>query len=279
MNFRLLNRSDFATAAAFQDMAGWNQSLLDWERFLKLNPTGCFVCEDEGGVVGIITTAIYSDGTGSIGTLFVAPSHRRRGIGSTLFKTAAEYLEKQGTVTLRLITPPPGKAIFEEQGFVSDYEIDRWVLHREAGANHSTVRTAIPDLEKILQADREIFGADRNELLRSLHADAPDFTLASELEGEVIGYALGRGGSMADHLGPWTAWDQPTARELLEAFLDRSGRDTVIVDCPKNNDMARELLLSKGFRISKPMIHMARGPGTHAGHPELICGVLGPEFA
>lgn len=263
----------------FQDLAGWNQSLLDWERFLKLNPTGCFTCEVSGAVVGIVTTITYSAGVGCIGTLFVAPSHRHRGIGSNLFKKATEYLEARGAITQRLITPHLGKTMFERHGFVADYEIDRWVLHRGAGSSLGTVRAAIPDLEKILGADREVFGADRSELLRSLHADAPDFTLASELEGEVIGYALGRGGSLADHLGPWTAWDQPTARELLEVFLGRSGRDTLIVDCPKGNDMARELLLAKGFRISKPMIHMVRGSTTHHGRPELACGILGPEFA
>ena len=81
MDLRLLNRSDFATVMAFKDMAGWNQSLLDWERFLKLNPAGCFACEIGGTVVGIVTTIVYGSGNGCIGALFVAPLHRRRASG------------------------------------------------------------------------------------------------------------------------------------------------------------------------------------------------------
>ena len=264
---------------AFKDLAGWNQTLLDWERFLKLNPAGCFACEIGGAVIGIVTTIMYADGVGCVGTLLVAPLHRRQGIGTSLFKTAVEHLEQRGADTLQLITPPLGKAMCERQGFVADYEIERWVLHREAAPSPDQVRAALPDFDKILSADREVFGTDRGELLHSLHADAPDFTLATELEGEVIGYALGRGGSSADQLGPWVAWDQPTARELLDEFLKRSGRDTIIVDCPRSNEMARELLLSKGFRISRPILRMVRGPKTHLSRPELFCGILGPEFA
>jgi len=279
MDLRLLNRSDLAAVMAFKDMAGWNQSLLDWERFLKLNPTGCFAFEIGGTVVGVVTTIVYGSGNGCIGALFVAPLHRRRGIGATLFQAAIDHLKDSGAENMRLITPPGGRSMFEKFGFVPDFEIDRYILHREASPSPGTARTALPDFEKLLQADFEVFGTQRDELLHSLHADAPDFTLASELEGEIIGYALGRGGSSADQLGPWVAWDPPTARELLEAFMQRSGRDTIIVDCPKSNEMARELLLSKGFRISRPTLQMMRGPNTQIGHPELFCGILGPDFA
>jgi len=279
MNLRLLDRSDLATVMAFKDLAGWNQTLLDWERFLKLNPTGCFAGEIGGTVIGVVTTIMYKDGIGCIGTLLVAPLHRRQGIGTSLFKAAVEHLEERGADTLQLIAPPSGKGMFEKLGFVAEYDIERWVLHREATPSPGLVRAALPDFEKILGADQEVFGTDRGELLQSLHADAPDFTLASLLEGEVIGYALGRGGSSADQLGPWVAWDQPTARELLDEFLKRSGRDTLIVDCPKSNEMARELLLANGFRISRPLLHMVRGPKSNLGRPELFCGILGPDFA
>lgn len=279
MDLRLLNRSDLAAVTAFRDMAGWNQSLQDWERFLKLNPPGCFACEIGGTVVGVVTTVVYGGGAGCIGVLFVSPLHRRQGFGKTLFQSALDHLAGRGVEDVRLITPASGKAMFEKFGFVADFEIDRYVLHREAPPSPVWGRTSLPDIDKILRADREVFGTERDELLHSLHADAPDFTLASELEGEVIGYALGRGGSSADQMGPWVAWDAPTARELLEEFLKRSGRDTIVVDCPRGNEMARDLLLSKGFRISKPAIRMVRGSNPQPGHPELFCGILSPDFA
>jgi predicted N-acetyltransferase YhbS len=232
-----------------------------------------------GTVVGVATCAVYDGGNGCVCALFVAPLHRRQGIGTQLFRGALAHLEEHGATSLRLLCPVMDKPLFERFGFAVVQEIDRYVLHRPAPPSPSWERTSLPDFDKILRADREVFGAGREALLQSLHLDAPDFTLATELEGEVIGYALGRGGSSADQLGPWVAWDRPTARELLEEFLRRSGRDTIVVDCPRGNEMARELLLSQGFRIGRPTLRMARGAPAPAGHPELLCGILGPDFA
>lgn len=279
MEIRLLNRTDLATVMAFKDVPAWNCALADWERFLRLNPTGCFAADESGKVIGAVTTLPYKGGTGSIGMLVVDPNYRRRGIGTRLLNCAVDQLEGRGARNVHMVTPQISKSIFERVGFAAESKIVRWVLHRQPGEAPRLARTTLPDFDKILAADRDVFGADRGELLQSLHADAPDFTLASELESEVIGYALGRGGAQADHLGPWIAWDHPTARELLAEFLSRSGRDTVIVDCPKNNDMARELLLSHGFRISRSMTRMRRGLDAPVGQPELLCGILGPEFA
>ncbi len=257
---------------------GWNQTPADFERFLRANPAGCFAAEEDGRVVGIIANMVFADHLGWVGLLVVDSEYRRRGIGTHLLQRAVEYLEGTGVTTIKLDATPQGKHICEKMGFVAEYEIERWLLHREPLPAPTLSPSAVPDIERIIEADLEAFGADRSELLRSRHADAPDFTLAVELEGSVIGYALGRGGSWADHLGPWMAWDEPTARELLDEFLRRSTRGEVIVDCPRSNEMARELLLSRGFLISRHLTRMVRGPDIHPGRPELCCGILGPKF-
>jgi hypothetical protein len=74
------------------------------------------------------------------------------------------------------------------------------------------------------------------------------------------------------------AWDEPTAWELLDEFLRRSARGEVVVDCLKSNEMARELLLSRRFLISRPFTRMVRGPNAHPGRPELLCAVLRPDL-
>jgi GNAT superfamily N-acetyltransferase len=278
MTLRFLDHSDITAGMALKDFAGWNQTAADWERFLRASPVGCFAAEIHGKVVGTSATIVYEDRFAWVGMVLVDPEYRKRGIGTRLLERAVEHLDKLGIPTIKLDATPQGKPIYEKMGFVPEYEIERWVLHREAVPLPSVARAGVPDIERIIEHDREIFGADRGELLRSLHLDAPDFTLASELEGEIIGYALGRGGSHADHLGPWMAWDEPTGRDLLDEFLQRSARDTVFVDCLKNNEMARQLLLSRGFLISRLLTRMVRGPNTYPGRPELLCAILGPEF-
>ena len=261
-----------------KDLAGWNQTPADWERFLRASPEGCFFVEDRGQVVGTVTTIIYEGKVAWIGMVLVDPDHRGRGMGTSLLVKAIDHLDASDVPTIKLDATPQGRPIYEKLGFVPEYEIERWVLHRPPAAQVASQPSPVPDIDRIVELDYEVFGADRGDLLRSLHLDAPDFTLAVELQGEIVGYALGRGGTRADHLGPWMAWDEPTAWELLDEFLRRSARDTVFVDCLKDNSVARALLRSRNFQFSRPLTRMYRGTNSDPGRPELLCAILGPEF-
>jgi GNAT superfamily N-acetyltransferase len=278
MQFRTMTTAEIPGGMRLKEFAGWNQTPADWERFLRASPEGCFFAEERGQVVGTATTIVYSGKVAWIGMVLVDPDYRGRGMGTALLEAAIEHLDARGVPTVKLDATPQGKPIYEKLGFVPEYEIERWVLHREPTTVPSTEPAPVPDIDRIVELDHEVFGADRGELLHSLHLDAPDFTLAVELQGEVVGYALGRGGSRADHLGPWMAWDEPTAWELLDEFLRRSARDTVFVDCLKDNPVARALVRSRNFQFSRPLTRMVRGPNSHSGRPELLCAILGPEF-
>jgi GNAT superfamily N-acetyltransferase len=278
IQFRLMTTAEIPEGMRLKDLAGWNQIPADWERFLRASPEGCFFVEERGQVVGTATTMVYGGSVAWIGMVLVDPDHRSRGIGTALLEKAIEHLEACHVPTIKLDATPQGKPIYEKLGFVPEYEIERWVLHRPPAAQVELKPSPLPDIDRIVELDLEVFGADRGDLLRSLHLDAPDFTLAVDLHGEIVGYALGRGGSRADHLGPWMAWDEPTAWELLDEFLRRSARDTVFVDCLKDNAVAQALLRSRNFQVSRPLTRMYRGPNSNPGRPELLCAIMGPEF-
>ena len=93
------------------------------------------------------------------------------------------------------------------------------------------------------------------------------------------GYAFGRRGSLADHLGPWMARTEDVAATLLDEFLRRSGRELVFVDCMLENPWALPLVKARGFEFSRPLTRMFRGKQQAIlGRPELLCATLGPEF-
>jgi predicted N-acetyltransferase YhbS len=270
-----------------KELAGWNQTTADWERFLNSSPQGCFVAESEGQVCGTVTTIIYEGRFAWVGMVLVAPEHRGKGIGTQLLNRTIEYLDASSVATIKLDATPKGKPIYEKLGFVTEYEIDRWALSSHSPKPDSTFALPIGDsgsqnevlkLDEILKVDRDAFGADRNALLRSLHRDAPEFTAALYHEGSLAGYTLGRRGSRADHLGPWMARNEPAAHQLLAAFLTRSTHEIIFVDCLKSSPFASRLVQSAGFEISRPLTRMVRGANTFAGRPELFCAILGPEF-
>src|SRR5581483_3608429 len=123
--------------------------------------------------------------------------------------------------------------------------------------------------------DWEVFGADRSTLLQSTAENAPELVLVAKNR---AGYAFGRHGTFADQLGPWVARTKEAAGELLDAFLHRSSRELLFIDCVRDNSWAVPLVKSRNFQFSRPLTRMLRGPENCPGKPELICATLGPEF-
>ncbi|HUU13529.1 MAG TPA: GNAT family N-acetyltransferase [Terriglobia bacterium] len=278
MNLRLMTTADIPAGMRLKDIAGWNQTLADWERFMRASPGGCFAAEVGDAVVGTATTIVYEERFAWIGMVLVDPEHRGRGIGTRLLEKTIEHLDALGVPTLKLDATPQGKPIYEKLGFVAEYEIERWKLQRAPGVQATHPAPPPPNLERLLRLDREVFGAGRSALLQSLHHDAPEFTMATGFMGDLTAYALGRKGSRADQLGPWIGRDEASAQELLDEFLRRSARQTVFVDAMRENPFARVLLRSRGFEFSRPLTRMYRGPNNYPGRPDLVCAVLGPEY-
>jgi GNAT superfamily N-acetyltransferase len=200
---RRMTLAEVPEAVGLKDLAVWNQTAVDWERFLSASPEGCFAAEHQGRLIGTSTTITYEGRFAWIGMVIVHPDHRGQGTGSKLLERAIQYLDSQRVPCMKLDATPQGKPLYEKFGFVSEYEIERWMLKRQAEASSGAMTSAGCALwiEDVLQVDREIFGAARTKLLRSLAETAPEFTLVARRVAEIAGYAFGRRGSLADHLG------------------------------------------------------------------------------
>ncbi|HXZ20259.1 MAG TPA: GNAT family N-acetyltransferase [Candidatus Acidoferrales bacterium] len=281
---------DIPAGMRLKELAGWNQTQEDWERFLAANPEGCFVAEVNGQVAGTAATIIYENRFAWIGMVLVDPAERGKGIGTALLERAIQHLEAKRIPCMKLDATPQGKPIYERLGFQVEYEIERQSLTRDslrpgppvaaAGAspNHHAVFGAAEAADSLLALDREVFGADRSALLRSVARGAPALVAVVSSRGAVEGFALARQGSLADHLGPWVASNGAAARRLLETFLVRSLRPVVFVDVLRDNPWAPALLAASGFKFSRTLTRMYRGENAHPGRPDFLCAILGPEF-
>jgi len=279
-----MTAADIPAAMRLKEIAGWNQTEADWQRFLDSSPLGCFVAESESGVHGSVTTIVFERRVAWIGMVLVDPDYRGRGLGTTLLQKAIDHLDALKIPVVKLDATPQGQPLYEKLGFRAEYEIGRWTRRRASSGpgtspNAAASGTVSPrQFETICELDREIFGADRRALLTSLHDDAPEFTRVITASGEVAGYAFGRRGSFADHLGPWVATRTGVARHLLEEFLASSSRAMQIADCVAAHAEARDLLQTFDFAHTRPLTRMCRGSNLYPGRPELVCAILGPEF-
>ena len=276
LHLRVMTPDDIPAGMRLKEIAGWNQTRGDWERFLRASPQGCFVADTHGEVVGTAATISYEARFAWIGMVLVDPAWRGKGIGTKLLEIAIEHLAGCGVPTIKLDATPQGQPLYEKLGFVCEYEIERWQLQRSP-APQAAVR-ANPVTGEMLDRDREIFGADRSALLRSIASEHPQFVLQARSEGKLTAYSFGRRGDLADHLGPWVAQDESSARDLLDEFLLRSRGEKVFVDAMKSNPWAVKLLRERGFEYSRPLVRMYRGRNDFPGRPELQGAILGPEF-
>lgn len=283
MRTRVMKEADVAAGLHLNTLAGWNQTAADWRRFIERSPAGCFVTEVDGKVVGTATTICYENRFAWIGMVLVDSEFRKMGIGTQLLHRTIEHLDQIGIPAMKLDATPLGKPLYAKLGFIPEYEIERWILKRAPASLPTTAKTASADLhpaqmEQVCKFDRELFGADRGFLLRSLHEQSPASTHIVWKDGAPQGYAFVRQGLFADHLGPWMAESRLDAQEVLQSFLRQSSRETLIVDCLKSNTVSTELVAACGFSCSRPLTRMVRGPNSYPGRPELFCAILGPEF-
>jgi ribosomal protein S18 acetylase RimI-like enzyme len=86
------------------------------------NPTGIFVAESQGRMVGYITTRVDREpGKGRIPNLAVVEEFRGRGLGRQLIEHALEYFRAQGlayAVIETMAQNPVGQHLYPACGFV-----------------------------------------------------------------------------------------------------------------------------------------------------------------
>ena len=278
IEIRPFTTADIAFALAQTAREGWDTNDGLFDICLDHDPEGCFVAQDGGQPVGMVTTTFYR-ASGWIGNLIVKPKYRRRGIGARLMDKAIERLTSRGATTLRLEADPPGVPLYRRLGFVDEFESLRFTGPANApgaGAEAAADETGLEvlplgDSHLVADLDAAIFGDDRRKLLRLYleRATAAYWVPGSTSAG---GYAMLTRSSQGTRLGPWVADDSATARALLTTILTRH-HSRLIVGLPAVNTGAVRLLESFSFAPTPPCRRMQRGSSAEAGEPAGIYAI------
>jgi GNAT superfamily N-acetyltransferase len=268
--------ADVALGMRLKEDAGWNQTRADWQRFLALEPDGCFVAELDDEAVATATTCVFG-AVGWIAMVLVDAHLRGRGIGSALMRHALAYLDERGVVTARLDATPLGQPLYEKLGFVSDY-----ALVRHAGV--LPARNAVPqvecirpdDFDRVCELDHTITNTDRGKLMTRLFHERPEqFRIVRDGD-DCVGFLATRPGAAALHMGPCIA--TPQAGLLL--FADacrRHGRQLAYIDIPTDNGAATTLAECLGLKPQRRLIRMHRGKTLLERIP-MLWASSGPEM-
>jgi GNAT superfamily N-acetyltransferase len=276
VRYREMNPDDVAAGHALSRASGWNQRADDWTLLLARNP-GRFVAavSDDGRIVGTAGAACYGTALAWVCMVLVDAEARGQGIGTRLMEAVLERLDDMALVGLD--ATPQGRPVYARLGFAEDRTFLRMGAERTAvTATDASVRRLEPrDVDEVLAMDRDVFGADRSEVLRWALAQAPAWCVREN--DALAGYCFGRQGEHSRHVGPVVARTSHAAGPLLTAAAG-GAHGRVIVDVGAERDDARAILGALGLREQRPLIRMSRGGGRAPGRPDLQVAIFGPEF-
>jgi predicted N-acetyltransferase YhbS len=276
-----MTEGDLPAADELRRIEGWNQTPEDWRRLFWLEPRGCFVAVQNGGVVGTVTTTTYGQALAWIGMMLVHPEHQRRGIGRRLMRQALEYLQGHGVKCVKLDATPAGRPLYEKLGFVSQGTLTRCRRLAEDETQYPQTATskarnlAHMDWDAVDEIDAVAFGAPRSRLLRSLAQDSRA-ALVWPAQGRVVGWGMLRPGAHADYLGPLVSSSAEGSLSLVTALLGRAGSHSVIWDVPDQNEPAKTTAQRFDFIPLRPLTRMCLGPNLVADNPQAQFAIADP---
>lgn len=274
-----LTEADIPRCMALSTEAGWNQNEADWRRIMGSGEAHGLV--DADALIASSAILTYGKAFGWICMILVTGSAQRRGHAIRLMKDCIERLEQRGLVA-GLDATPAGRTVYVQLGFEDIYPITRLYAaqpaaddKRDGGLTITPLNAA--DWPDVLALDATSFGSDRASLLRALQNDRPDLAFVARRNGTLAGFALGRGGRFATHIGPVVASEQSIACDLINAALHR-GLGPVSIDVPDHQAALMAWLEHNGFNRQRGFMRMLRGRKTAFGEPQLTMAITGPEF-
>ena len=281
LRIRPMTRADLAFADSVRALAGWNQTLEDWQRFLATEPDGCFLAEWDGIRAGTATTTVYGPELAWIGMVLVHPDYRRRGIGRALLRHCIDYLHGRGVRCIKLDATPLGQPVYEGLGFQIEWSLARWVGRGTVTPESSPpsgLRACRPaNVSSIEALDAAAFGVSRRRLLTALDESIHSAWVMESASGGLEGYGLLRPGSQALYLGPVVATSERVGIELVETLVTRGNGQPIFWDIPNANAAAVSWAGRHGFTLQRPLNRMFLGENLARGNAERQFALAGLE--
>jgi len=282
LQVRTMLQGDLPFADSLRALVGWNQTTTDWQRFLSMEPEGCFVAEWNGAPAGTATTVVYGTDLAWIGMVLVHPDYRRRGIGGGLLVRSIEHLRARGVRCIKLDATPQGRPVYEKLGFRNEWTMRRWEADLSSHAQHvpdSRIRGwADVGASQFDSIDSRAFGVSRRELIIALARESRCALVYESEPGDPTGWGMLRRGARASYLGPVSAASDQAGIALIEALAAQGGAGRVLWDIPDPNSAAVSWAEQHGFRAQRTLTRMWLGENRTPGNPRGQFALAGPEL-
>lgn len=313
IQLREMKLSDMDGLMKLKNAEGWNQKEKDWELLINYQDSVNLVATVDDQVVGSVCGINYDHTLAWIGMMLVDRNHRGKGISRLLLTEAIARLEKCDSI--KLDATPAGRPVYVKFGFKDEYTLYRMtnpsvpeISQAEAHAGtHAGTHEGNPevtpagevfgipagkaaeagidaglmvpvDLSEVIEYDRQIFGADRGDLIRHLYEGHPGLARIIREDGKIAGYCLGRNGVKYTQLGPVYAESERMAKSLICSAINSIPGEAAVVDIAADQTNLMQWLEDHGFTAQRPFERMYLNNNPHPGVIEKQYLIGGPEL-
>jgi ribosomal protein S18 acetylase RimI-like enzyme len=275
-----MDLNDLSRAMELSYSEGWNQTEKDW-RLLLGNPLNiCLVAEHNNMVIGTATALNHSNEVAWIGMVLVDREFRGQGAGKMLLSSLIEMLP--GIRSIKLDATSAGQPLYEKLGFRNEHVIYRMTNNCLKKTKNDTTNESVnidqESLAEVLKLDKELFGADRSYLLKSLYKTYPGKAFLTRKNDRLEGYIFGRDGIRLNYLGPLFAFSDCSARALLEKASESLMDEPVALDVLEDKAHFTGMLESAGFVKQRHFNRMFLKSNSYPGNVKCQYLIGGPEF-
>lgn len=263
----LASRDEIRRILSWAAAEGWNPGLGDAEVFHATDPQGFFVMRADETPIAAISVVNHDTDFAFLGLYLCLPEHRGRGHGMALWTHAIEHA---GDRTIGLDGVFDQQENYRKSGFAAHGQTHRYRgLLGEFAAPHSCRPMNEDDRQKAIRQDRQHGGVDRQAFLTGWFADTADRqSLCHFHDGRLSGYATIRRCLEGFKIGPFSAADVTTARDLMAGLARIAGDSPVFVDVHQSRPALADLLGAAGFVSVFNTARMYRGAPPDGAAPE-----------
>lgn len=152
------------------------------EMYLAAFPAGCFVIENESGLIGYIFSRLWGE-VGWIGPVSVIPAHQGKQLGQQLMVRAIEALKNAGARVIGLETMPRSYrniGFYTKLGFVPQHlTVDLVMQVPPASEDSLPADDEVVFYSAAKSAEKDLFAATADELARRID---PHLSIRSEID-------------------------------------------------------------------------------------------------
>ncbi len=281
ITIRPITLSDLGAAMRLSEAEKWNQTEKDWKLLIENPENICLLAEIDNQIIGTSTAINYSNEIAWVAMVLVDKNFRGKGVSRVLLTEM--FRRTECCRIIKLDATPSGQQVYKDFGFKNEYVINRMenISLTKLPLNDYNIlpeHAQLTDIQEIIAFDKLVFGVQRFQLIEHLIKNYPEKAWTLKRNNKLIGFALGREGSIFHHIGPVMAETKIDAKALIYNSLKGLIQKPVILDVLNDKEDIIHWLDSFGFNQQRQFFRMYKRenpyPGV-SGNQYLICG---PEF-